>query len=196
MVQGRETPSFRKVLFAAALALTVANAGCALFVDEEEIRKEILEADSSFGEVLERRDTYAGQIETAQREFALKRATVQRAIEKLREDLAESQRKVQGRKEHYSELMEPDNRKLEFAVSMAKEELRGKRVQRSSIGRSMTRLKKSLEEADATWSKQERERQQAKLEEMLKDAERLDQEMDALSEHVRLLKLKLRLLKI
>lgn len=196
MVEAWKTHSFWKTLCVAALALTFAHTGCAFFVDEEEIRKEILEADPSFGGVLERRDTYAGQMETAQRELALKRATVQRAIEKLREDLAKSQRKVQGRKERYSALMEPENRKLEFAVSMAKEELRGKRIQRSSIGRSMTRLKKSLEESDATWSPQEREHQQVKLEEMLRDAGRLDQEMGTLNEHVRLLKLKLRLLKI
>jgi len=179
----------------AVLVLTLACAGCMLFVNEEEIRKEVLEADPAFSRVLEQRDSYAGQIETAQREFALKRATVQRAIEKLREDLAESQRKVQERKERYSQLMEPENRKLDFGVSMAKEELRGKRVQRSSIGRSAARLKKSLKEADATWSQQERERQQARLKEMLDDAQRLDQEIDALNEHVRLLKLKLKLLK-
>ena len=119
-----------------------------------------------------------------------------RTIQRLRQDLAESRKAVRKKKAHYRQLMEPERRRVEFSMSMAREELRTKRVQRSSVGRSLARLRKALDGVDETWSPQERRRQEVQLEETLRDAQRLDEEITSMKEHVRLLKLKLRLIQI
>lgn len=163
--------------------------------DRSQLAEEVLKMDPSFRPILEQREEYTSHIETAQREFALQRATVQRAITQLREDLAESGETLRRKKAHYKELMEPERRRLGFAVSMAMEELRAKRAQRSGIGRSISKLRKVLKEADETWSEQERKHQEAHLNEMLQDAKRLDDEVARLKDHLKLLKRKLFLIR-
>ena len=165
-------------------------------VDRSQLTEEVLKADPSFRTVLEKRDEYASHIETADREFALKQATVQRTMQELREDLAESQQAVRKKTAGFRGLLEPERRRLGFAIEMATDEVRAKGVQRSSLGRSIVRLRKALEGADDTWSEQERSRQDGQLNEMLRDAQRLDDEMAALKAHVKLLKSKLLLLRI
>ncbi len=164
--------------------------------DLSAIKEEVLKTDPKFQAVLDEHEGYASQIETAEKEFTLKRSTVDRTIQRLRQDLAESRKAVRKKKARYRELMEPERRRVEFSMSMAREELRAKRVQRSSVGRSIARLRKALDGADETWSPQERRRQEVQLEEMLRDAQRLDEEITSIKEHVRFLRLKLRLIQI
>jgi len=79
---------------------------------------------------------------------------------------------------------------------MSSDELRAKRIQRASLGRSVAQLRKSLNRQDNPVTPQERTRDQTQLDEMLKDAARLDGEMTGLKQHVRLLKIKLLLIKL
>ena len=158
--------------------------------------EEVLKADPGFRKLLDQRDEYASQAATAEREFALKRDTIQRTIEKLRGDLAESRRTLERKRAHFQELLEPDRRKLEFDRSMAAEELRTKRTQRASIGRSIARLRKTLKQANAEWSSQERQQQDHQLKELTEETRRLDEELAALQRHLDLLKRKLLLLQL
>lgn len=182
----------RRVLWALLLAAT---AGCGA-PDRSKLTDEVLKADPGFRNVLDQRNEYASQSSTTEREFALKRDTVQRTIDTLREELQESRKTLQKKQAHFRELLEPERRKLHFDLSMAVEELRAKRVQRASIGRSIARLRKTLKQADATWSEQERRQQDAQLQDMVEDARRLDGELATLKQHTDLLKHKLVLLQL
>lgn len=175
--------------------LLAATAGCGA-PDRSKLTDEVLKADPGFRNILDQRNEYASQSATTEREFALKRDTVQRTIGKLREELEESRKALQKKQAHFRELLEPERRKLQFDLSMAVEELRAKRVQRASIGRSIAHLRKTLKQADTTWSEQERRQQDAQLKDMVEDARRLDDEMATLTRHTDLLKHKLVLLQL
>ena len=92
--------------------------------------------------------------------------------------------------------MNPDRERLRLALTMAGEQLRGTQLQRSSISRSVSQLRKALKQENTALSAKERAGQAAQLDELLRDAKRWDVEILALREHVRLLKLKLLLSKL
>lgn len=177
------------------LVVLAAVAGCGP-TDRSQLADEVLQADPSFQSVLEVRDRYASQIETAEREYALKRDTVQRTIQALRQELAEGQRSVKQKKARYQVLIEPQRKRLDWSLSMATEELRNKRIQRASVGRSISQLRKALTAPDETWAEPDRQRRERQLQEMRRDAQRLDEEMTVLKQHLRLLQLKLRLIRL
>ncbi len=172
--------------------MLLAVAGCAPR-DRAQLATQVLEADPAFRVVLDRRDDYASRLETAERELALKRATIQRNIRKMREELLESERAVRRKKEQLRSLIEPDRRALEMDLDSALAELRAKGAHRASVGRAMSKLRKAVKEVGEVWSESERARQDDQLQDMVHDAQRLDKELAALKEHSRLLKLKLAL---
>lgn len=161
--------------------------------DRAQLVHDVLEADPAFRAVLERRDDYASRLETAQRELALKRATIQRNIRKLREELIESERAVRKKKAQLRTLIEPDRRALEMDLDLALTELRAKGTHRASIGQAISKLRKAVKQAGEVWSETERARQETQLQDMVQDAQRLEKELATLKQHVRLLKLKLAL---
>ena len=169
--------------------------GCAP-ADRSTLVSDVLKKDPGFSSALQQRDECESRLQTAYRELALKRQTVKLTIEKLHQDLAESQQAVKQKKVQLENLLAPDRQRLELAISMAAEELRTKREQRAGIGRSMTKIRKALKDPNTNWSAQERARQETQLQEMLQDAKRLDREMAAITEHLRLLKTKLFLLQL
>ena len=92
--------------------------------------------------------------------------------------------------------IDPDRKRVELAYAMAAEELRAKRNQRASIGRSISRLRKALKQQQAPWTTEERSHHETELEDLLRETKRLDQEIAALNEHLRLLKIKQVLLRL
>ncbi len=170
-------------------------AGCAP-ANREELAKQVLAIDPEFNAVLEKYRDLSSRIETYQRELALKRSTTERAIAQMRKDLAVTAASVRAKTAEVKKRMEPDQKRLQLALSMSSEELQAKRLQRASLGRSIAQLKKALTSKDATWTDQERARQQAQLDEMLRDTARFDKEMQVLKEHLRILKIKLLLIKL
>jgi len=175
--------------------LIIWGLGCAP-ANREELAKQVLAVDPDFGAVLEKHRELSSRIETFQKELALKRSTTERAIAQMRRDLAAAAASVRARATETKKRMEPDQQRLELVLSVSSEELRTKRLQRASLGRTITQLRKSLNSKDAPWTTEERARQQAQLDESLRDASRLDQELQVLNEHVRLLKIKLLLIKL
>ena len=178
------------------LALLLALPGCGKPANREQLVQQVLKADPSFGTVLEKHRDLSNKIDTFERELALKRSTVQHSIDQLRKDLAGSTAVVAGKIADAKKRIAPEQERLTLSLSMAAEELRAKRMQRASLGRSISQLKKAVRSAGTAWSADELGRQQAQIDEMLKDAARMDQEMASLKEHVRLLKIKLLLIKI
>lgn len=177
------------------IVLVLGSAGCAP-VKREDLAKEVLKADPEFSSVLEKHRELTSRMETFERELALKRSTIERNIAQLRKELSAAAASARLKTDEVKKRMEPDQQRLTLALSMSSEELRAKRIQRASLGRSMSQLKKTLEAKDAVWTPEERTRQQAQLDEMLKDVARLDHEMAGLTQHVRLLKIKLLLIKL
>ena len=177
------------------IVLLVWGASCAP-ANREELVKDVLKVDPEFSSVLDKHQELKSRIDTYERELALKRSTTERTIAQMRKDLAAAVANVRAKTVDVKRKVEPDRQRLELALSMASGELHTTQVQRSSLGRSITTLRKSLASKDAMWTAQERARQQAQLDEMLRDAARLDQEMTAIKQHVRLLKIKLLLIKL
>ena len=177
------------------IVLVLGTASCAP-ANREELTKEVLKVDPEFSAVLEKHRELTSRIETYERELALKRSTIERGIAQLRKDLATATASTRAKTTEVKKRMEPDQQRLTLALSMSSEELRAKRIQRASLGRSMAQLRKALNSKDAAWTQQERTHQQTQLDEMLQDAVRLDKEMAGLKQNARLLKIKLLLIKL
>ena len=175
--------------------LGVLVSGCAP-ANREDLTKQVLKTDPEFAAVLDKHRELTNRIATFERELALKRTTVERSIAQLRKDLAVTAENVKGKIGETKKRMDPDQKRLDLELAAAGEELQTKRFQRATLGRSIARIRKALKSNTAGWSAQEQAHQQAQLDEMLRDAARLDQEMSALKEHVRLLKIKLLLIKL
>ena len=180
---------------AACWLVCLGAVGCAP-ANREGLVKEVLKADPAFAEVLERHGEAANRIAIYEQEFALKRKTVEETIAQMRKDLAAAAATVRGKVIEAKKRLAPDREKLGLGLSLAGEELRAKQAQRASLGRSITQLRKSLDKADAPFSPDERLRHARQMDEMTRDAARLDHELAALKEHARLLKLKLLLIRL
>ena len=180
--------------FALLLAL-LWTAGCDRSVNREQLAKDVLKADPGFSGVLDRHRSLANRIGMFERELAVKRSTIEQSIAQMRRELSTSTATVKGKIDEVKKQIEPEQQRLEVALSMAEEEFRIKRFQRASLGRSMARLRKAGHTAKGAWTDAERARQEAQLREMARDAARLDQEIASLKEHVRLLKKKILLLR-
>ena len=172
----------------------IGSAGCGQVIGRQQLTKEVLAKDPEFETVLGKYRNLTNRIETYQRELALKRSTVEQNIAQMRKDLAASTANVKTRIAEVQKQIEPDRQRLQLALSMAEEELRVKRFQRASLGRSMAQLRKASTQSQGTWSDDERKRQDQKIAEMLHDAKRIDQEITSLKTHMRLLKIKMLLL--
>ena len=180
----------------AVLLVGLAAAGCAPPADRDELAKEALAADPSFAAVLEKHRELASRIETYERELALKRSTVEQTVKQLRQDLAASADAVRARTAETQAKMDPDRKRLLQALNAAGEELKIAQARRAAIGRAISQLRKSLKSSSQAWTDEERTRQDAHVDEMLRDAARIDHEMAAIKIHVRLLKIKLLLIKL
>ena len=82
------------------------------------------------------------------------------------------------------------------STSLGAEDLKGKERQRSQLGRSISRLQKSLKQTNPPWPEAERRKMDADLQELLKEMQRLDRELGVLNEHIRLLNIKRLLLRL
>jgi uncharacterized protein YdcH (DUF465 family) len=170
-------------------------AGCAP-PNREALVKEVLKADPAFASVLDKHRELTNRIETYERELALKRSTVERTIAQMRKDLVTAAANVRSRTAETKKRMQPDRGRLDHALSTAGAGLHAKRAQRASLGRLVTKLRKAIKSAGPVWTAEERARQEAQVQEILRDAARLDQEMAAMREHIRLVKIKLLLIKL
>ena len=178
----------------AALAVGLC-AGCAP-ANRDQLVKEALSSDPDFATVLDKHREISNRIKTFEREYALKRSTAERTISQLRRELTAASAALRAKTSEAKTRMEPDRKRLALALSMASEEIQTKQLQRASIGRSIANVQKAAKGGGETWSEKERAQQHAQLEQMQRDATRLDQEIDALRQHARLLKVKLYLLKL
>ena len=180
---------------AAALTLLLAGlpAGCAP-ADRDQLAKEVLAADPSFAGVLEKHHELANRIDTYQRELALKRSTVDQTIKQMRQDLAASAEAVRSRSAETKAKMEPDRRRIADALRASAGELRARQAQRAAVGRELARLKKSLSRSGETALSPEQSGADPRLQDLLRDADRIDQEVALIKRHGRLLKIKLLLI--
>lgn len=169
--------------------------GCAP-MGREELKQEVLKTDPEFTQALERHRELANRMETYERELALKRGTVERAIAQMRGDLQTATQSVRAKTAELRSRMEPERKRLALALAMAAEELQAKRAQRASLGRSIAKLRKAIRASGEGWTPQERARREEQAKDMLVDASRLDQELAAMKEHIRLLRIKLLLIKL
>ncbi len=184
----------RGVILVLALSFTWFTRSCAP-VDQQKLTKEVLKADPDFAMTLDKYRSLNSRVATYQRELELKRSTVERQIAQLRQELAHTAETMKKKTAETKARIKPDQERLELALSMANDQLGLKRVQRAAIGRSMATLRKTLANPKGTWSAEERVEHQRQIDDMASDMARLDQELKALNEHIRLLKIKVFLLK-
>ena len=178
------------------MVVALGSAGCSPPTNPKVLRDEILATDPDFKSSLMKRDEVAERIGVFKRELELKRQEAETHIAKLRQDLKVATDRVNQKIEREKGLLDPDVKNLEFASGMASEELRAKRQQRASLGRSISQLRKALKQSGPQWSAQERAQRDRELSELLEEATRVDQELAALSAHIRLLKMKRMVLRV
>ncbi|MBI3082958.1 MAG: hypothetical protein HYY90_01115 [Candidatus Omnitrophica bacterium] len=172
-------------------------AGCSRPLNREQLAKEVVKGDPDFAWVLDKAQALSNRIATYERELALKRSTVERNIAQLRKDLVTATSNVKGKVAEVKRQMEPERRRLQLELSMANEELYAKRFQRASLGRSIAQLRKAEKTVQAAGTEQARARRQnAQLDELQRDAHRLDQEIAVIKGHLRLLKIKILLIRL
>ena len=182
--EGRGLSSSMRTAGLCAVVLAGALIGCAPPADRNKLIKEVIEKDPAFGAVLEKHRELTSRIQTYQRELDVRRSTVEKSIQQLRRDLADTAASVRTKIDDVRKRMDPDRKRLELALNMTAEELKTRRVQRASLGRQIAQLKKSAGDNDP------------RLTEVLRDAQRLDQETASLQEQIRLLKIKLVLIRL
>ena len=176
-------------------AVCCALAGCDLLGGgPEQMRREALKADPGFASALNKHDELADRIALLQRELALKKSTIDRQIEQLRKEYRDARDQVQRKIVETETTLKPDQQKIDLAILMAGEEFKTKRSQRASLGNSISRIRKALKEP--SWAEADRRRLANELSDLLANAKRIDQEATALTQHLRLLKLKRRLLRL
>lgn len=163
--------------------------------NREQLAKEVVRADPEFADVLEKHRELSNRIETYKQELTLKRTTIQQKIDQLQKDLAAATANFRIKSAEVSHRIDPDRERLQLALTSASNELRVKREQRAGLGRQMAQVKKGLKSAGAN-ADPNRAKREAELAEMARDAGRLDQEMTAIKQHLRLLKIKLLLIKL
>ena len=164
--------------------------------DRHTIRMEVLKADPTFSGALETHDNVANRIDVLERELALKRTQVERHVAQLRNELRTATTKVERDSAGLRTLLNPVIESVELVFAMGVEELKTKRSQRASLGRSISRLRKTMKDARGQWSTSQRERMEHELAELQRETQRVDQELAALNEHLRLLKKKRLLLRL
>lgn len=163
-------------------------------VDRGQLTKEVLAKDPSFEQVLDKRKELTSRVQTLERELALKRETVDKNITQLRKDLATAASNVRIKTAEIKKRMDPDQKRLEEELASISQELRSSQEKRAALGRQMAQLKKNLS-PKASLTAEERAKQEASLNEMVADSQTLDQEMQAIKERVRIVKIKLLLVK-
>ena len=176
------------------LLLLASLVGCAP-ANRDALVKEVVTADPTFQAVLDKHRDLVNRIQTLERELALKRTTIEESIAKLRQELLAAAANVKSKTAELKKRLEPEREPLQLALAMAGEELRAKRAQRAGLGRSISRLKKAVKDSTVL-TLEERSSHAAQLEEMLRDAARVDHELAVLQQHMRLLKIKLLLIKL
>ena len=172
------------------LVVFAAGAGCGPPANPEKLREDVLKADPGFSEVLAKRDEQANRIALMERELDLKRSQVERQITQLRSGLKAATVQVNEKIDKIRLLVKPDQDRVALAFNMAIQERRAKQAQHTSLSKSISQLRKSLSAANAAWSADERAKMERDLQERLKEAERLDHELDGLAQHIQLLKTK------
>lgn len=170
--------------------------GCGCPSNLEGVRQEALKADPRFADALAHRDELAERIALMERELALKKSQIDQQIVKLRKEFGDTRQQVQQKIQHTKLLLKPEHDRLAFALSMATEELKAKRYQRASLGRAISRLRKTLNDRSAQWTPSERSRMDKERDEAMQEAQRLDHEINALTQHLQLLKRKRLLLRL
>ncbi len=178
------------------IVLSVGIAGCGPPANPEKLREEVLKADPLFADTLAKRDDLANRIALFQRELDLKQSQAEQKIAQLRKDLADVRQQVTDKTEKVKTLLKPDRERLDLAQSLAVADRRAKHSQRASIGHAISQLRKALKQTAPPWTETERARMTKELDAHLQEAQRLDQEIALLNEHIRLLKIKRILLRL
>ena len=170
--------------------------GCGKRLSTDAMRRQVLTADPGFSKPLEKRDQVADRVNVLRQELALKQAQVDGKITQLRKELRETKTQALQKIEETRQGLSPERERVELALAMAQEEQRVKQQQRQSLGRSISRLRKSLQESRSSWSAKERQRIDRELTDLVAELKRVDQELSVLQQHVRLLGMKRELLRL
>ena len=126
---------FSHVIFGCIAATLAASAvGCDWMPGrQEQLRKDVLAADPSFAQVLEKRDELANLVALMKQELELKRTQIERQITQLRQELsgatAQVNEKIRSTKFKvlaYAEYLTGERERLDRALATAEQELREK----------------------------------------------------------------------
>ena len=163
-------------------------------INREELAKQVVQQDPSFSTVLEKYQALASRIDTYRRELALKRTSIEQSIDRLHKELQAAIAAVKKKVEDTKRLMAPERQEIVVALALAEEELRATRPQRMSVGRRIVQLRKAIKAPVQGTPAADKAKFEAQFNEAVEEAQRLDHEIDLIKDHIRLLKLKARLI--
>ncbi|MBI3323943.1 MAG: hypothetical protein HYZ92_01525 [Candidatus Omnitrophica bacterium] len=176
--------------------MLLASPGCGPAVSREQIQKEVLAADPAFLQTLQRRDELAAKIDLMERELALKEGQIDQQIAALRKEREQTHASVTEKIDKTRSVIKPFWERLDLDLSLAAEEQKSKRGQRAAVGHRISALRKALKGKQPAWTDEERARMDHDLTELAQETTRLDAEIAAIGQHLRLLKLKRLLLRL
>ncbi len=166
--------------------------GCSNTEDaREDMTRTVLEVDPAFNKVIEEYQRITNQMETIEREWELKQVLVDQKVQHMNQQLTAAREEVTLRQNQLNEEIEPERQELRELHAHTVDELRERQLQRSTLGRSIAKLRKAVKLAGEAWPLSERQRQDDQLEQMLRDANRIDQEIEMIKQAISLLEAKL-----
>ena len=164
--------------------------------DLQAVKSRVLAADEKFSAPLAKHDELANQLQVLDRELQLKRTQIEDQIAKLRGELLEATKQSKQQAEQLKAQLNPEVERVELALAMAKEEQKSKRRQRGALGRSVSKLRKSIKQAQDSQAGEDPTKLSQELTNHLEEMTRLDKELASLGQHIELLEDKRQLLKL
>ncbi len=164
-------------------------------MNTEAMRAQVLRADPEFATVLERRDELSSRIKVLENELALRRGQVERQIAQLRQGLRETTDHVNHSIDGIKALLNPALENIDRELAEANTELKLHRDERSSLGRSVSSLRKSIKQHATQWTPPERAQKDDELVQLLAEIQRLDHEISGIDAHLRIVRMKRQLLR-
>ncbi|MFH0772124.1 MAG: hypothetical protein V1933_05840 [Candidatus Omnitrophota bacterium] len=169
--------------------------GCAPRRDMEDVKKQILEFDPSFEEVLKNKSELDSQVEALRNELRDKHCEISSRIMELEEELKAARRQTYGRINEFSLQLDPQRKVIKSRISELIAALRTKESLRGTLKNSLRDAKKLLENKKLELPQFEEEKWRANSEDLIRQLSSLEEEIAALRRQARLYREELNLLK-
>jgi len=186
----------RLIIFPAiAVLCPLAFLGCGPQQKPEEIKAALVEFDSSFKAVLDKKAKIDSQTETLKGEFRAKQGELNSKIMELEEELKAARKESYAKIHDLNTQLDPERQKINLKMGELKMKLNGKEARASSIRSSIKNQKNLLDNKKLNLSPQEQSELQNDIEKAKQELAPLEAEIASLRREIQLYRQELNLLK-